>query len=50
MFLIINVLATGYAALQVFQFRGFGDECDPITTVGYLALANVRMGCPGFNV
>jgi hypothetical protein len=40
MFLIINLLAIGYAGVQVFQFRGFGDDCDLITTVGYLALAN----------
>jgi hypothetical protein len=43
MFLVINVLAIGYAGVQVFQFRGFGDDCDPITTVGYLALANALM-------
>ena len=41
MFLIINVLAISYAGVQVYQFRGFGDECDAITFVGYLALANV---------
>ena len=43
MFMIINVLAMGYACLQVFQFRGFGSECDDITLVGYLALANVSI-------
>jgi hypothetical protein len=41
MFMIINVLAMGYACLQVYQFRGFGSECAKITLVGYLALANV---------
>jgi hypothetical protein len=43
MFMIINVLAMGYACLQVFQFRGFGSECAKITLVGYLALANVSV-------
>ena len=41
MFMVINVLAMAYACLQVFQFRGFGSECDDVTLVGYLALANV---------
>ena len=41
MFMVINILAMGYAGLQVFQFRGFGEMCEPITNVGYLALANV---------
>ena len=26
----------------VYQFRGFGGTCDLITTVGWLALVNVR--------
>ena len=41
MFLVINLLAIAYGGVQVYQFRGFGDECDKITMVGYLALANV---------
>ena len=43
MFLIINVLAIGYTGVQIYQFRGFGDACDTITIVGYLALANVSL-------
>ena len=41
MFMVINLLAMGYAGLQVYQFRGFGSMCDSVTLVGYLALANV---------
>ena len=41
-FLLLNVLAIGYACVQVYQFRGFGHECDDITFVGWLALSNVR--------
>ena len=40
-FMAINILAMAYASLQVYQFRGFGSECEKITLVGYLALANV---------
>lgn len=43
MFLAINVMAMIYACIQVFQFRGFGDECPAITNVGYFALINVSV-------
>ena len=39
--MVINTLIMIYGFFQVYQFRGFGDVCDPITHVGYLALANV---------
>lgn len=42
-FMVINTLTMVYASFQVYQFRGFGNQCDAITTVGYLALVNVRM-------
>ena len=41
-FMVINTLIMIYGSFQVYQFRGFGVECDAITHVGYLALANVR--------
>ncbi len=40
-FMVLNILAMGYACLQVYQFRGFGIDCEPITFVGYLAMSNV---------
>ena len=43
MFMVINILAMCYAGLQVYQFRGFGFLCPPVTDEGYLALANVSL-------
>lgn len=42
-FVVLNILAMGYACLQVYQFRGFGISCALITEVGYVALANVSV-------
>lgn len=43
MFMVINILTLAYTGVQVYQFRGFGVDCAPITLVGYLAAANVSV-------
>ncbi|KAL5457106.1 hypothetical protein EMCRGX_G034345 [Ephydatia muelleri] len=40
---IINLLTMGYAALQVWQFRGYGGTCPLITNIGYMALTSVMV-------
>jgi hypothetical protein len=40
-FVAINLLTSIFSAFQVYQFRGFGPNCDPITDIGWLAFANV---------
>jgi len=42
-FIIVNLLLTIYGFFQVYQFRGFGSFCLPITFVGFLALVNVSL-------
>jgi hypothetical protein len=48
-FLVVNALIMVYAFFQVYQFRGFGEPCDAVTMVGYMALANVSVSqlCDG---
>ncbi|KAL5457089.1 hypothetical protein EMCRGX_G034328 [Ephydatia muelleri] len=40
---IINLVTMGYAALQVWQFRGYGGSCPLITNIGYMALTSVMV-------
>eukprot|EP00731_Ephydatia_muelleri_P021657 Em0014g248a len=42
-FAITNTLTLLYAGLQVYQFRGYGGNCGALTTIGWIAVANMTV-------